>query len=59
MSDDPSQQKTLSQTEMDALLLQARQLGILLLKTPHADGPGVPGCWLGGEPTLPPEIDWP
>ncbi|MEM8792113.1 MAG: DUF1963 domain-containing protein, partial [Pseudomonadota bacterium] len=28
-------------------------------KTLYPDDPGLPGCWLGGRPTLRPEIEWP
>lgn len=52
-------ERILSQHEIEAALFRARRLGILLNKTAEPDGPGAPGCWLGGDPTLPPEIDWP
>lgn len=43
-----------------ARLLEAnRKPQILLLKTPSRDAPGAPGCWLGGQPTLPSDIAWP
>ena len=32
---------------------------ILLNKLPRPDLPGAPGCWIGGLPTLPLEIEWP
>lgn len=32
---------------------------VLLNKMPTPDTMGAPGCWLGGLPTLPPEIEWP
>jgi len=49
----------LSAEELERMLEQASRPGLFLRKTPNADGPGVSGCWLGGEPKLPPEIDWP
>ncbi len=45
--------------ELAEMLKNARRPGILLLKSTHPDDEGLPGCWLGGEPNLPPEIDWP
>ncbi|MEM1276886.1 MAG: DUF1963 domain-containing protein [Pseudomonadota bacterium] len=48
-----------TQTEIDAMLFRCRRPGILLNKTLRPDDPGLPGCWLGGRPTLPPEIEWP
>lgn len=44
---------------LDAMMDSALREGIVLMKTPAADDPGAPGCWLGGQPTLPPGIDWP
>lgn len=41
------------------MLTEALRTGLFLRKTPLADGPGAPGCWLGGRPTLPPELQWP
>lgn len=49
----------LSPDRCEDMLEQARWPGVFLRKTAHADGPGTPGCWLGGEPTLPAELDWP
>lgn len=48
-----------SQVEIDDALLQAHRPGIMLNKTARPDDPGASGCWLGGEPTLPAEFDWP
>ncbi|MEM8793399.1 MAG: DUF1963 domain-containing protein, partial [Pseudomonadota bacterium] len=56
MSDGPTEP---TQTEIDAMLFRCRRPGILLNKTLRPDDPGLPGCWLGGRPTLPPEIEWP
>jgi len=44
---------------LDALLEQAKRPGLFLRKTPEADGPGAPGCWLGGAPSLPARLEWP
>lgn len=44
---------------LQEMLAEARRPGFHLRKTPESNGPGAPGCWLGGEPTLPPHIDWP
>lgn len=48
-----------TQEEIYQAIEDARRPALLLNKTKFADGPGEPGCWLGGEPTLPPHIDWP
>ncbi|MEM7058110.1 MAG: DUF1963 domain-containing protein [Pseudomonadota bacterium] len=48
-----------SPAEPKQMMAEAYRPGILLNKMPFPDDPGAPGCWLGGEPTLPPEIDWP
>lgn len=45
--------------ELSNMLKVVRRPGVLLMKTPYSDDPGVPGSWFGGEPTLPPEIEWP
>jgi uncharacterized protein YwqG len=45
--------------ELDALIESKRKPGIVLQRTPLQTDDGTPGCWLGGEPTLPPEIEWP
>lgn len=44
---------------IDAALFRARVPAIAMLRTPKATDPGTPGCWFGGEPTLPPEIPGP
>lgn len=41
------------------MMKQAYRPGIILNKMSRADEPGAEGCWLGGEPTLPPEVEWP
>ena len=45
--------------ELDDMLFEASRPGLMLSKTRLPDDPGAPGSWLGGRPTLPPEIDWP
>ena len=48
-----------SSAELARMMDQATKPAVLLNKTAQAIDPGAPGCWLGGEPTLPPEIPWP
>lgn len=45
--------------DLYALINSKQKPGIALLRTPQQTDEGTPGCWLGGEPTLPPEIEWP
>jgi uncharacterized protein YwqG len=46
--------------DIPMLLDQARRPGIYIVKMPpRSDAPGAPGCWFGGEPTLPVDIEWP
>jgi uncharacterized protein YwqG len=45
--------------DLDALIRSKQKSGVALLRTPQKTDEGIPGCWLGGEPTLPPEIEWP
>lgn len=49
----------LSQAQLDEMLAKARRPGLAMMKTLTPDAEGAQGCWLGGEPTLPPEIEWP
>lgn len=48
-----------SDQELAEMLEAAKRQGIFLRKTPHVNDTGAPGCWLGGAPTLPADIDWP
>lgn len=48
-----------TQEEIDQAIEDARRPALLLNKTKFPDDPGEPGCWLGGAPTLPPDIEWP
>lgn len=48
-----------TQEEIDQAIEDARRPALLLNKTKFPDGPGEPGCWMWGQPTLPPEVDWP
>lgn len=41
------------------LIALARLEAVLLVKTNSDERSGVPGCWFGGEPTLPKRFDWP
>ena len=45
--------------EIEELIEEAKREGFLLCKTTHPEGPGAPGCWLGGLPTLPENLEWP
>ncbi|MEO1600547.1 MAG: hypothetical protein AAFU49_08780 [Pseudomonadota bacterium] len=45
--------------EIDAALFRARMPAIAMPRTQEPTDPGTPGCWFGGEPTLPAEYDWP
>ncbi len=49
----------LSESEVRLVLSLAQRPGLLLLKLAPDDPRRLPGCWLGGEPTLPPEVEWP
>lgn len=41
------------------IIENAKVDGFLLQKTQRPDGPGAEGCWFGGKPTLPEDIEWP
>lgn len=49
----------MSTNELNVSLAAARHPAIAMLKTPRPEDSGTPGCWFGGQPTLPTEIDWP
>lgn len=51
--------KKLSDVEIKELIESRRQPAICMLHTSGSEDEGTPGCWFGGDPTLPPEIDWP
>ena len=51
--------RELSESELKAVVDDAKRTGILLVKSPNRQAAGAPGCWLGGQPNLPPEISWP
>lgn len=51
--------RTPSQEEIDRAIEASRRPALLLNKTKFPHDPGEPGCWLGGEPTLPPRYEWP
>lgn len=48
-----------SAAECEALIAASRTPAIAMVTGPGPNQPGAPGCWFGGEPTLPPNIDWP
>lgn len=58
-SDPKEVERKIEDAELEQMLDCARMPSILVVKTPAQDLPGAPGCWLGGAPTLPIEIDWP
>lgn len=41
------------------VLREYKRDGLLIAKTAHPEDEGAPGCWLGGKPTLPPDLKWP
>lgn len=45
-----------SPQEIDNALSQASRVGARLVKTKDE---GTPGCWLGGQPSLPEDLEWP
>ncbi|MEM6891170.1 MAG: DUF1963 domain-containing protein [Pseudomonadota bacterium] len=51
--------KAKAEAEFNALLARAKKPAISLIKMPDQEQPGAPGCWVGGEPTLPPDMEWP
>jgi uncharacterized protein YwqG len=46
-------------SEIEELIEQSKHDGFLLRKTLRPNDKAASGCWFGGEPTLPPEIEWP
>lgn len=59
--EDPTQEweRQPSEEELQAMLQQAHLPGWWLAKRAPSDAEAAPGCWLGGLPTLPADIDWP
>lgn len=51
--------RPVSEAERVAAVDEMRRPALLLSKMPTRDTPGAPGCWLGGLPSMPPEIEWP
>ena len=45
--------------ELKTLLDDASLDGLLLFKTATPGKSGTEGCWIGGRPTLPRDLDWP
>ncbi|MFG5380675.1 DUF1963 domain-containing protein [Yoonia sp. R2-816] len=50
---------TFSHAEIDGYLSRIRQQAAVLLRTTNQTDLGMPGCWFGGEPSLPADIEWP
>lgn len=46
-------------TEIDAMLAGTLVPAVLVSKMPFGQIDGTPGCWLGGRPRLPEDIEWP
>ncbi|MBI1493652.1 DUF1963 domain-containing protein [Halocynthiibacter styelae] len=51
--------KKLSDVEIDGYLARMRSLATMMLRTTKQTDEGMPGCWFGGQPTLPAHIEWP
>lgn len=51
--------RELTDDEIDAILWRVRKPAIAMVRVKNQTDPGTPGCWFGGKPTLPPNIDWP
>lgn len=49
----------LTEDDLDLLLARLRRPAIAMLRMTEIDQVGLPGCWFGGQPTLPADIDWP
>ena len=49
----------MTEAEIEALIASKRKPAIAMLRTAQRTDTGTPGCWFGGAPTLPAEIDWP
>lgn len=46
-------------TKIDQLLKGILVPAVFISKMPIGETNGTPGCWLGGQPTLPTQVDWP
>ncbi len=53
------QYEPITDKEVAAEVEARRRPALMLNLMPKPEDAGVPGCWLGGLPTLPSEIDWP
>ncbi len=51
--------ETLSNQEMDDFTRQIAKPTLFMIRTENQTDTGVPGCFYGGQPTLPSDIDWP
>jgi len=45
--------------DIEEIIERAKVDGFMLQKTQRPDDPGAEGCWFGGKPTLPEDIEWP
>ncbi|MFG5380262.1 DUF1963 domain-containing protein [Yoonia sp. R2-816] len=49
----------LSDVEIDGYLSHIRKQAAFMLRADRQSDDGMPGCYFGGEPTLPADIEWP
>ncbi len=49
----------MTDTDVQAAMAKYRTPAVALVKMYPRERPGTPGCWLGGQPTLPAHIPWP
>ncbi len=49
----------LSDVEIDGYLSRIRKQAAFMLRADKQSDDGMPGCYFGGEPTLPADIEWP
>ncbi|MFW2544144.1 DUF1963 domain-containing protein [Primorskyibacter sp. 2E107] len=59
LADPAEHHRALDPGELEQMLAKATYPALFLVKEPFAEMPARTGCWLGGAPTLPPEIAWP
>ena len=49
----------LSDVEIDGYISQIRKPAAFMMRTKEQTDEGLPGCFFGGKPTLPADIEWP